>query len=32
VLLTNRTWPDGQDRGIGALRRHFFGAVARGER
>ena len=30
VLLTNRTWPDGADRGIGDLRRHFFGAVARG--
>ncbi len=30
VLLTNRTWPDGEDRGIGDLRRHFFGAVARG--
>ena len=29
VLLTNRTWPDGVDRGIGDLRRHFFGAVAR---
>ena len=32
VLLTNRTWPDGVDRGIGDLRRHFFGAVARGTR
>ena len=29
VLLTNRTWPDGSDRGIADLRRMFFGAVAR---
>jgi CubicO group peptidase (beta-lactamase class C family) len=29
VLLTNRTWPDGTDRGIASLRRQFFGAVAR---
>jgi len=28
VLLSNRTWPDGSDRGIGDLRRAFFGAVA----
>ena len=28
VLLTNRTWPDGMDRGIGDLRRKFFAAVA----
>ncbi|MDE0882459.1 MAG: serine hydrolase [Myxococcota bacterium] len=27
VLLTNRTWPDGDDRGIGDLRRYFFSAV-----
>jgi CubicO group peptidase (beta-lactamase class C family) len=27
VLLTNRTWPDGKDRGIGDLRRYFFSAV-----
>jgi serine-type D-Ala-D-Ala carboxypeptidase len=28
VLLTNRTWPDGADRGIANLRRHFFAWVA----
>jgi CubicO group peptidase (beta-lactamase class C family) len=28
VLLTNRTWPDGAERGIGELRRMFFSFVA----
>lgn len=29
ALLTNRTWPDGADRGIADLRRRFFTAVAK---